>query len=193
MSTLPGSADQAAQPQVFRRRSTVTAALVVAAVLAGVSIWLAVDESGHGFFSIIAGPVVGFTLALFVLLLSAYPHVIVRDEHLEPHNSFFWYVVPYPAIAEISSTRMGLIVRTHGRKEIPLTGYATGIGSRIFSHRSAADEVINAVEAKMARSKRPGDDDATIARRWEQRNAYAMLAALVISVVVVVLGVQTYH
>jgi hypothetical protein len=193
MSTLPGSADQAAQPQVFRRRSTVTTAFVVAAILMGVSIWLAVDEAGHGFFAIIAAPVVGLTLALFVVLLSAYPHVIVRDDHLEPHNSFVWYVVPYPAIAEIVSTRMGLIVKGHGKKEIPLSGYASGTGRRIFGHRAAAGEIINAVEARMARSKRPGDEDATIVRHLERRNTYAMVGAVVVSIVVVVLAVQTYH
>ena len=83
----------------------------------------------------------GLTLALFALLLSVWPHIIVRDAYLEPHNSFFWYEVPYPAIAEIGPIRMGLVVRTHGRKMIPLTGYASGAAGRLFRHRSAADAV----------------------------------------------------
>jgi hypothetical protein len=171
----------------------VIAGLVIAVLLVVLSTLLTIDEWSHGFFAAIAGPVAGLTLALFALLLSAWPHVIVRDEYLEPHNSYFWYEVPYPAIAEIGPIRMGLVVRTHDRKMIPLTGYASGAAGRLFRHRSAADAVINAVEAKMARRKRPGDEDAQIVRHTETRNLSAMLGAVVLTAVVIVLAIQTYH
>ena len=154
---------------------------------------LTIDQWSHGFFAAIAGPIAGLTLALFALLLSAWPHVTVRDAYLEPHNSFYWYEVPYPAIAEIGPIRMGLVVRTHGRKVIPLTGYASGAAGRLFRHRSAADAVINAVEAKMARRKRSGDEDAQIVRHTDTRNLSAMLGAVVLAAVVIVLAVLTYH
>lgn len=193
MTTLPNAATETGEAQVFRRRSTVVAGLVIAILLVLLSTLLTVDEWSHGFFSAIAGPVAGLTLALFALLLSVWPHVIVRDAHLEPHNSFFWYEVPYPAISEIGPIRMGLVVRTHGRKIIPLTGYASGAAGRLFRHGSAADAVINAVEAKMARRKRPGDEDAQILRHTEVRNMSAMLCAVVVTAIVIVLAVQTYH
>lgn len=193
MTTLPNAATETGEPQMFRRRSTVITGLVIAVLLVVLSTLLTIDEWGHGFFAAIAGPVVGLTLALLALLLSAWPHIIVRDAHLEPHNSFFWYEVPYPAIAEIGPIRMGLVLRTHGRKIIPLTGYASGAGGRLFEHRSAADAVINAVEAKMARRKRPGDEDAQIVRHIELRNVWAMLGAVVVTAVVIVLAIQTYH
>jgi hypothetical protein len=193
MTTVPNAATETGEPQVFRRRSTVIAGLVIAILVVVLSTLLTVDEWSHGFFAAIAGPVVGLTLALFALLLSVWPHIIVRDAYLEPHNSFFWYEVPYPAIAEIGPIRMGLVVRTHGRKMIPLTGYASGAAGKLFRHRSAADEVINAVEAKMARRKRPGDEDAQIVRHTDARNVLAMLGAVVITAIVIVLAVQTYH
>jgi hypothetical protein len=193
MTTLPNAATETGEPQVFRRRSTVIAGLVIAVLLVALSTLLTVDEWSHGFFAAIAGPVTGLTLALFALLLSVWPHIVVRDEFLEPHNSFFWYEVPYPAIAEIGPIRMGLVLRTHGRKVIPLTGYASGAAGRLFRHRSAADAVINAVEAKMARRKRPGDEDAQIIRHTDGRNVSAMLGAAVVTAIVIVLAVQTYH
>lgn len=193
MTTLPNAATETGEPQVFRRRSTVVAGLVIAILLVVLSTLLTVDEWSHGFFAAIAGPVAGLTLALFALLLSAWPHIIVRDAYLEPHNSFFWYEVPYPAISEIGPIRMGLVVRTHGRKMIPLTGYASGAAGRLLQHRSAADAVINAVEAKMARRKREGDEDAQIVRHTEVRNMSAMLGAVVVTAIVIVLAIQTYH
>jgi hypothetical protein len=193
MTMLPNAATETGEPQVFRRRSTVIAGLVIAVLLVALSTLLTVDEWSHGFFAAIAGPVTGLTLALFALLLSVWPHIVVRDEFLEPHNSFFWYEVPYPAIAEIGPIRMGLVLRTHGRKVIPLTGYASGAAGRLFRHRSAADAVINAVEAKMARRKRPGDEDAQIIRHTDGRNVSAMLGAAVVTAIVIVLAVQTYH
>lgn len=193
MTTLPNAATETGEPQVFRRRSTVIAGVAIAVLLVVLSTLLTVDEWSHGFFAAIAGPVAGLTLALFALLLSAWPHIIVRDAYLEPHNSFFWYEVPYPAISEIGPIRMGLVVRTHGRKVIPLTGYASGAAGRLLQHRSAADAVINAVEAKMARRKRPGDEDAQILRHTEVRNMSAMLGAVVVTAIVIVLAVQTYH
>jgi hypothetical protein len=193
MTTLPNAATETGEPQVFRRRSTVIAGVIIAVLLVVLSTLLTVDEWSHGFFAAIAGPVAGLTLALFALLLSVWPHVIVRDAYLEPHNSFFWYEVPYPTIAEIGPIRMGLVVRTHGRKLIPLTGYASGAAGRLFRHRSAADAVINAVEAKMARRKRPGDEDAQIVRHTDVRNVSAMLGAVVVTAIVIVLAIQTYH
>jgi hypothetical protein len=178
---------------VFRRRSTVVAGWTIAVLLVGLSTLLTVDEWSHGFFAAIAGPVTGITLAIFALLLSVWPHIIVRDAYLEPHNSFLWYEVPYPTISEIGPIRMGLVLRTQGRKMIPLTGYASGTGGRLFGHRGAADAVINAVEAKMTRRKRPEDDDAEIVRHWDTRNLYVMLGALLVTAVVIVLAVQTYH
>lgn len=192
MSTLPCS-DAQTEAQVFRRRSTVIAGAIVAVVLVVLATLLTVDEWGHGFFPAIAGPITGLALALLALLLSSWPHVIVRDEHLEPHNSFFWFEVPYAAISAIEPIRMGLVVRTHGRKVIPLTGYGTGIGGRIFGHGAAADAVTSAVEAKMARHHQPGDGDVQIVRHWEARNAYAMLIAVVVTALIIVLAVLTYH
>ncbi|HEY7173777.1 MAG TPA: hypothetical protein VH442_02580 [Micromonosporaceae bacterium] len=198
MSTQPSSedaktADLDDAPQVFRRRSTVIAGWVIAALLLVAAVLLTVDLWRHGFFPAIAGPITGLTFALLAVLMSVWPHVIVRDEWLEPHNSFVWYQVPYPAISEISRIRMGLLIRTHGRKTIALAGYASGAGSRVLGHTAAADSLVNAVEAKMARRKRPGDEDATIKRHWERWTSYTMLGAVVLSVVVIVLAAQTYH
>ncbi|HEU0237982.1 MAG TPA: hypothetical protein VFR11_01710 [Micromonosporaceae bacterium] len=197
MSTQPHAdgttSAEPVEPQVFRRRSTVIAGWVIAGLLVVLSVLLTVDEWDHGFFPAIAGPVTGLTLALLAVLLSVWPHVIVRDGWLEPHNSFVWYQVPYPAITEIGPVRMGLIVRTHGRKVIPLTGYASGFAGRMLGHQTAANEVVNAVEANMARHKRPGDEDAEVTRHWDARNAYALLAAAIVSAVVIVVAIQTYH
>jgi multisubunit Na+/H+ antiporter MnhC subunit len=74
-----------------------------------------------------------------------------------------------------------------------LTGYASGAAGKLFRHRSAADAVVNAVEAKMARRKRPGDEDAQIVRHTDTRNLYAMVGALIITAIVIVLAVLTYH
>jgi hypothetical protein len=193
MSTVPNSAEQTDEPQVFRRRSTVIAGWVIAVLLVVLSTLLTIDEWSHGFFPAIAGPVTGLTLGLLAVLLSVWPHVIVRDEYLEPHNSFVWYQVPYPTITDISMIRMGLVVRTHGRKVVPLTGYASGAAGRVLGHGGAAGAVIDAVEAKMARRALPGDDNATITRHLDTRNVYAMLGAIVVTVVVIFLAVQTYH
>ena len=104
MSTVPNSAEQTDEPQVFRRRSTVIAGWVIAVLLVALSTLLTIDLWSHGFFPAVAGPVTGLTLGLLAVLLSVWPHVIVRDEYLEPHNSFVWYQVPYPAITDISMT-----------------------------------------------------------------------------------------
>jgi hypothetical protein len=192
MTTVPKPPTETGDAQVFRRRSTAIAGAAVAVVVIVLSTLLTVDEWKHGFFAGIAGPVTGITLAILALLLSAWPHVIVRDDYLEPHNSFFWYTVPYPAISDIGPIRMGLVLRTTGRKMIPLTGYATGVGSRLLGHTRAAQTVIEAVEAKMTRRHRSDEEGADIVRHLDRRNVYVMAAAIVVTAVVIVLAAATY-
>ena len=45
----------------------------------------------------------------------------------------------------------------------------------------------------MARRKRPGDEDAQIVRHTDMRNVSAMLGAVVVTAIVIVLAIQTYH
>ncbi len=99
--------------------------------------------------------------------------------------------MPYGSIREIQTTRMGLIIRTTGNKAIPLTGYSTGSGKRMFDHKGSADLVTSAIREKQ--EALPDDDsDALPVRHWEVRNLIVLLAMLVLSVVVTYAGAQTY-
>jgi hypothetical protein len=180
-------------PHVYRRRSTVVTGFAISAVLFVLMVGLFSAEFHHGIFSVLTEPVVGLTLILFVLLLNVWPHVIIRDRYVEVHNSLTWFEVPYQSIREIRNNRMGLLIRTHRNKSIPLTGYSTGSGKRMFGHQQQADEIINAIKAKMEFLPKDADEDAQPVRHWERRNVIALSAMVVLSVVVVYLAVQTYH
>jgi hypothetical protein len=191
-SSNPTTQDPPA-PRVYRRRSTVITGFVISAVLLALIVGLFPAEFGHGISAILAEPVVGLTLIVMVLLLNVWPHVIVKDSHVEVHNSMTWFEVPYQSIRAIRNNRMGLMIRTHRNKAIPLTGYGTGSGKRMFGHKQKADEIISEVKAKMEFLPEDADDDATPVRHWETRNVIALLTMIVASVVIIVLAAQTYH
>ncbi|HKD97421.1 MAG TPA: hypothetical protein VKB69_07420 [Micromonosporaceae bacterium] len=191
-SSQPSTQDPAA-PRVYRRRSTVITGYVISAVLLVLIVGLFSEEFGHGIFPILTEPAIGLTLILMVLVLNVWPHVIIKDRCVEVHNSLTWYEVPYESIRQIRNNRMGLMIHTHRNKTIPLTGYGTGSGKRMFGHQAQADELIGAIKSKMEFLPDDADEDAKPIRHWETRNVIALATMIVLSVVIVVLAAQTYH
>src|SRR5215467_645647 len=185
MSTSSNPATQdPTTPHVYRRRSTVITGISISVVLFVLIVGLFSAELGHGIFAVLTEPVVGLTLILGVLLLNVWPHVIIKDRFVEVHNSLTWFEVPYESIREIRNNRMGLMIRTHRNKTIPMTAYSTGSGKRIFAHQQQADEIINGIKAKMEFLPEDADEDARPVRHWETRNLVALLTMMALSVVV---------
>jgi hypothetical protein len=179
-------------PRTFRRRSTVVTGFVISGVLLVLTVGLFPQNLGHGIWSVLAEPVVGLTLILIILLLNVWPHVIVKDPYVAVHNSLTWFEVPYDSIREMRTIRMGLIIRTHAGKTVPLTGYGTGSGKRMFDHKGSAALVTSAIREKM--DALPDDDsDARAVRHWETRNVIALATMLALSVVITIAAVRTYH
>lgn len=188
----PATQDPTA-PHVYRRRSTVITGIAISVVLLVLMVGLFSAELGHGIFAVLTEPVIGLTLILLVLLLNVWPHVIIRDRFVEVHNSLTWFEVPYESIHDIRNNRMGLMIRTHRNKTVPMTAYSTGSGKRLFAHQQQADEIINAIKAKMEFLPDDVDPEARPVRHWETRNLIALLTMLALSVLVTVLAVQHYH
>lgn len=180
--------------QVFRRRSTVISSLVLSGLLVVVAAVLTPSEIGHGFFPAIVAFIGILPLVVLALAVGAWPHVIVDEDHVEVHNTFIWYDIPYAAIGEIKQIRMGLILRTHAGKVIPMTAYASGSAGRLLGHGDVANVVIHAVQNKMEFLKaEPEHENTRAARHVETRNIIAVLASIALATAVVYAAAHTYR
>jgi hypothetical protein len=186
--------DAGGERQLYRRRSTIIAGFTFAGLLTALGIVLTVGEAGHGFLPLVAPVCATLALALLVLMVMVWPHVVVREERLDVHNTFMSYEVPYPAIEELRQTRMGLLVRTIAGKSIPATAYATGSAGRMLHHKDHADVVIRTVQTKMEfRRAGPNDDLPRVVRRVNVVNLLVALAAVAIALGVAIGAANTYH
>lgn len=186
--------DTLSQRRVLRRRSTVISSFILAGLLIVVAGFLTPDEFGHGFFSVLAAFAGVLPLIVLALTVGAWPHVIIDADRMEVHNTFFWYAIPYPSINDIRQIRMGLIIKSHGGRTIPVTAYASGSAGRMLGHHDAAGLVIRAVEEKTEFFKsKPGDRTPAPVRHVERRNLVVVLVSVVIAIGVIYGAAQTYH
>jgi hypothetical protein len=186
--------DARGERQLYRRRSTIIAGFIFAGLLTALGIVLAVGEAGHGFLPVVAPLCATLALALLVLMVMVWPHIVARDERLSVCNTFVSYEVPYAAIDELRQTRMGLLVRTIAGKSIPVTAYATGSAGRMLHHKEHADVVIRTVQNKMEfRRAGPNDDLPPVVRRVDVRNLLIALVAVAIAIGVAIGAANTYH
>jgi len=183
---------EAPGPRVFRRQSSVIGGFVIGGIVVIIGIALTPGEVSHGLLAALAPLGVTVPLALILLAFMASPRIVVRDDHLEVHNSFITYEIPYPAIDELRQTRMGLLVRTVGGKSIPVTAYATGAGAKVMKHSEQADEVIRAAQNNMEFAH-TDEDLPPVLRRPNTRNLVAILLSVVIGVAIAIGAAHTYH
>jgi hypothetical protein len=178
----------------LRRRSTIVAGFIFASIFIAAGIGLTPGEVGHGFLSTIAPLCTAVPLALLVLVFLVWPHVVIRDEQVEVHNSFVTYDVPYRAVDDLRQNRMGLVVKTIAGKTIPVTAYTSGSAGRMMNHKEQADEVIRQVRNKME-FKRAGENEdlPPVRRRVNVLTVVLVLASLAAGVLVVVGAAHTYH
>jgi hypothetical protein len=180
--------DPLARPRVFRRRSTVIFSLVFAVAAVVVGLLIGLREIDHGLVG--AATIVGaIPLVVLALIMGVSPRVVLHKDHLEVHNSVFWFEAPYVSIAELKPTRLGLVVRTYSGKLIPVAAYASGSGKRMLGHADAADDLTRAVQERTAFVDDSSWRDAPPPRRHlEKLNVIALVGSLALAVVMIVLA-----
>ncbi len=192
MPTKSGVRDPHA-PQLFRRGTTLTWSSIVTVFFLAVATAVGVSYKSHGVFSVLAPYAVVLPIVIFAIIGMAWPHVIVRDADMTVCNSFASFRIPYQLIKDVRQVRIGMLVEPHHGKIVPVTAYASGSGAgKMFSHNKSASRLMDAIEDKLTFApSEPGD--AAIVRTIETRNIIISVAALIISVTVILLAVATYH
>jgi hypothetical protein len=196
MPTTKSQALDPHAPQVFRRGTTVTWAVIVTLVLVVFAATLAASETGHGFFPVIAPFAAVAPLVLFAVLGMAWPSVIIRDEVVSVRNAYSSYEVPYTAIKDFTPNRIGLFLTLHDGMKVPVTAYASGGGGRMFGHRKSTERLTSAIEEKVAYlpadTSQDGPDSTSATKVTKTLLAVLSIALLVICVAVVWIAVITY-
>ncbi len=182
------------ESRLLRRRSTIIAGFVFAGIVIAAGVTLTVGEIGHGFLPAIAPLCTALPLALLIVVFLVWPHLVIRDQHLEVHNSFVSYDVPYKAIDDLRQNRMGLIVRTMAGKSIPVTAYTSGSAGRMMNHKEQADEAIRLVQNKMEfKRAAPNEDLPPVRRSLNVRTVFLVLGSLAAGLLVIIGAAHTYH
>jgi hypothetical protein len=174
-----------------RRRSTVVAWFVIAGVLAAVGIGLTPGEVGHCLLPTLAPLATTLPLAVLAVIVGAWPYVLVDDDALRIHNGFTWFEVPYSAIDTVRETRLGLLVRTHAGKQIPITAYASGAFRRLLGHQELAEALINKIDGHTYSIPESTPADPVI-RHFDTRNILIALATIAVGAAVIVGATHTY-
>src|SRR5262249_23129574 len=114
--------DPFARPQIFRRDSTMIFGWIFAAVFALIGLYVGIRQITHGLDGVAT---IFSTIFLIVvaLIVGVWPHVVLKQDGLEVHNSIFWIDVPYISVSEIKPTRLGLVVRTYSGKLVAVAAY----------------------------------------------------------------------
>jgi PH (Pleckstrin Homology) domain-containing protein len=179
-TTKPKVLDQQA-PQIFRRVTTVTWAIVMVTFFVVVAVLAGIGLHSNGFLATIAPICVVSPLIVFALFSFYLPRVMVRDDAVTVRNALSVYRIPYAAISGFAESRIVLFILLTAGGKVPITAYASGSGARVFGHSKALKALTDAIEAKMyAAPKATGD---------EQVVRTMMTTKIVISVVSVVLAV----
>jgi hypothetical protein len=194
MPTKTSTGDDTVVPEVRRRRTAVISNFIIAAIVVGIGIAMTPGEWGHGFFPFITPLAATVAVAMTLLVLGAYPHLILADDRLLVRNSLFRYDVPYARIAEMRFTRLGMIIKSDTGKVIPATAYTGGSGVRLkanteignFMMREIDHRVDEAVELKKT-------DDRPVTRSLIPLNTYGLIALWVFAIASVWLSTVTYH
>jgi hypothetical protein len=180
------SPDPLAPKRIFRRRTTLIFASVLAGLAVVIGLFAGVREINNGLVGV-ATIVTGLAFGLYSMIIGGWPHVALDHERMAVHNSVFWFDVPYVSVVELTPTRLGLVIRTHAGKVVPVTAYASGSGRKVLGHADAAEELVRAVKERTAFV----DDTAwreapSPVRHVEVRNLIALVGALVVVVLLIV-------
>jgi hypothetical protein len=188
--------DNGIMPEIRRRRSAIVTGFTLAAIVVGIGVALSVGEWGHGFFPLITPVAATLPIASTLLLLGAYPHIVLGADVLHVRNSFVAYEIPYVRITETRYTRLGMIIRDDRNKVIPATAYSGGSGMRLKANEAIGRFMMRDIDIKIENAqltKKSAFDLPPVKRSLILRNVYGLAGIWAFGILCVWLSTVTYH
>jgi hypothetical protein len=119
---------------------------------------------------------VAVPLAVLAVLAGVLPRLVTTDRHVEVHNMFVRYVIPYGLIAEARLGRLGLAVRTVGGQRVPVLAFGRSVMANTLNGDAAAQRALDHINERTAQ---PRVDPAAEVRRDFKRTEIGVVGTVV--------------
>jgi hypothetical protein len=172
---------------VYRRAGAVVFFVVIGLFLLGIAVAVTPAEARNGGWRGAAVPwALCVPAAALAVIAGVLPRLVVTDDHVEVHNLFVRYVIPYATITEAKFGRIGLALRTTGGRLVPVLAFGHSTVANLLTGDATGQRALADINGRVAYLHVHGGPEVQRTLKPVEISASAGLVALAAAVLIFV-------